>query len=65
MSVTTSPKGSYREEHVLAYLERHLPPWDGQRRWMILVTDPFSAHMGDNIRRLAWHMGYIVILHGG
>ena len=65
MSVTTSPKGSYREEHVLAYLERHLEPWSADRRWRILITDAFSAHMGDNIRRLAWHRGYIVILHGG
>ena len=65
MSVTTPPKGSYREEHVLAYLERHLEPWSGHRRWRILLTDAYAAHMGDNIRRLAWHRGYIVILHGG
>ena len=65
MSVTTSPKGSYREEHVLAYLERHLEPWSADRRWRILLTDAYAAHMGDNIRRLAWHRGYIVILHGG
>ncbi len=29
------------------------------------MTDAFSAHMGDNIRRLAWHRGCNVILHGG
>ena len=64
-TVVTSPRGSYREEHVLAYLERHLEPWSAGRRWRILLCDAFAAHMGSNVRRLAWQRGYIVILHGG
>jgi len=65
LSVVTGPKGSYREEHVLAFLERHLLPWTDGRRWRVMLMDAYGPQMSDNVRRLCWSRGYIVIIHGG
>ena len=65
LTVVTGPKGSYREEHILSYLETHLEPWTEDRRWRILMLDAYAPQMSDNVRRLAWMRGYIVIIHGG
>lgn len=65
LSVVTGPKGSYREEHVLAFLERFLEPMAPGRRWRILLMDAYGPQMSDNCRRLAWSRGYVVIIHGG
>ena len=55
--------GSYRTEHVLRYLERHLLPWTEERRlkndWRILGLDAYEAHKAQSIRDLAWSRGYI------
>ena len=34
-TVVTSPRGSFREEHVLAYLERHFETWSAGMRCKI------------------------------
>lgn len=65
LSVVTGPKGSYREEHVLQYLETHLPPMNPGRRWRLLLLDAYAPQMSDAVRRLCWQRGYIVIIHGG
>jgi hypothetical protein len=65
LSVVTGPKGSYREEHVLQYLERHLPQMTEGRRWRLLLLDAYAPQMSDSVRRLCWQRGYIVIIHGG
>ena len=65
LSVVTGPKGSYREEHVLQYLETHLPPMNEGRRWRLLLLDAYAPQMSDAVRRLCWQRGYIVIIHGG
>jgi hypothetical protein len=65
LSVVTSPKASYREEHVLTFLETHLEPWSVGRGWRILLMDAYKPQMTDNIRRLAWTRGYVVAIHGG
>ena len=65
LSVVTGPKASYREVHILNYLDRHLEPWGPGRQWRILFCDCFAPHMTDNVRRLAWLKGYILIIHGG
>ncbi|MCP4007872.1 MAG: hypothetical protein GY725_27125 [bacterium] len=65
LTVVTSLKGSYREEHVLSWMERHLPALAGSRRWRILVFDAFAPQMTEAVRRLAWERGYVLVLHGG
>ena len=65
LSVATGPKGPYRESHILSFLERHLEPWVEGRQWRILGLDAYGPQMTDNVRRLAWYRGYIVIIHGG
>lgn len=65
LTVCTSPKASYREEHVLNFLEAHLPQQTGGRRWRIMFADDFAAHKTDAVRRLCWQRGYVVLIHGG
>ena len=43
-TVTTSPKGSYREHDIITFLNRHLKPWTPGRRWYFLFADDFAAH---------------------
>ena len=64
-SVTTAPKGSYREQDVITFLKRHLEEWRPGRDWRILLADDFSAHKTANVRRLCWSRGYILLIHGG
>ena len=65
LSVVTGPKGSYREEHVLNYLERHLPLLTEGRRWRVILMDAYGPQMSEAVRRLCWQRGYVVIIHGG
>ena len=64
-SVTTAPKGSYREADIIAFLDTHLEKWTDGRRWRIIMADDFSAHETKNVRNLCWPRGYILVLHGG
>jgi hypothetical protein len=64
-SVTTSPKGSYREQDVISFLDKHLEAMYEGRDYRILLMDDFAAHKSENVRRLAWSRGYIVVIHGG
>ena len=65
LSVTVAPKGSYREEDVIQFLNKHLDEWGEGRDWRILLADDYSAHKTENVRHLAWSRGYILIIHGG
>ena len=65
LTVATSPKGSYREADVLNFLEAHLPLLEGDRRWRIIMADDYLPHKCDNVRRLCWSRGYILVAHGG
>jgi hypothetical protein len=47
LSVAVGPKGSYRQEHVLAYMRRHLAPMGPGRDWRILMCDVYSAHLDE------------------
>ena len=64
-SVTTAPKGSYRELDIIEFLNTHLEKWTEGRDWRILLADDFAAHKTMNIRNLCWSRGYILVLHGG
>ena len=39
LSVATSDKGSYKEEDILQFLDRHLPEMTPDRGWRILLLD--------------------------
>ena len=65
-SATTSPKGSYREHDVLAFIGAHLPAVaDDGRRWRILLADDYKAHKTSNVSNLAWERGCVMMHHGG
>ena len=64
-SVSTAPKGSYREQDIILFLERHLEEWREGRDWRILLADDASAHRTANVFNLAWSRGYVLLIHGG
>jgi hypothetical protein len=64
LSVVTGPKGSYREEHVLAFLDRHLEPLHEGRQWKLVLMDAYGPQMSDNVRLFCWHRKYVVVIHG-
>jgi hypothetical protein len=64
-TVTVGPKGSYREQDIISFLQKHLDPWREGRDWRILLADDYSAHKTDNVWNLCWSRGYILLIHGG
>ena len=64
-TVITSEKGFYRSEDVLNFLDHHLPQWRPGRKWRIIMADDYSPHKTDNVWRLCWERGYMMIPHGG
>ena len=65
LSVVTGPKGSYREEHMLNFLEASLEEWKPGRQWRILLLDAYKPQQTENVRRLAWSKGYVLVNLGG
>jgi hypothetical protein len=65
ISVTVAPKGSYREQDVIEFLNKHLDEWTEGRDWRILLADDYAAHKTENVRQLAWSRGYVLIVLGG
>ena len=65
LTVTTQERGSYRECDVLSFLEKHLPEMSPGRDWRIILADDFSAHKTENVFRLCWNRGYVLLIHGG
>ncbi|MCP4243633.1 MAG: hypothetical protein GY772_24025, partial [bacterium] len=61
LTVVTGPRGSYREEHILNYLETLVP----ERPWRVLLCDAYGPQTTAAVRRVAWQHGYVVIIHGG
>ena len=35
------------------------------RRWRIALADDFGPHKTDNVFRLCWQRGYVMMAHGG
>ena len=62
-TLTTSPSGSYRTEHVVEFLQTHLAEWSEERHkamdWRILGLDAYAAHKSDAIADVAWSHGYL------
>jgi hypothetical protein len=69
LSVQWAPKGSYRQEHIIAYLKRWLRPWTTLRQKTgdvrILMLDVAGSHLGDEVVEEAWRHGYVTIYHYG
>jgi len=65
LTAVTGPKGSYREEHLLTFLEATLEEWKPGRQWRILLLDAYAPQQTDNVRRLAWSKGYVLVNLGG
>ena len=65
VTVVTGSSGSYKEEDILAFLNKHLLPWGPGRRWELFFLDAYAPGLTDNVQRLCWTKGYIEITHGG
>ena len=65
VTVVTGGSGSYKEEDILAFLREHLVPWQHRQRWEIFILDAYAPGLTDNVQRLCWEHGYILITHGG
>ena len=51
VTVVTGPKGSYREEHIINFLEAHLEKWGPGRRWELIFLDAYAPGLTDNVQR--------------
>ena len=49
VTVVTGPKGSYREEHILNFFERHLDLWSRGRKWEVVMLDAYAPGLTDNV----------------
>ena len=63
-SVTTSPSGSYREHHILEFLDRHLPLMSTSRRWRIMFSDDYGPGKTLSVFNKCWSKGYVSMNHG-
>lgn len=64
-TVVTGPSGSYKEGDILNFLEEHLDAWGPNRRWEFVFLDAYAPGLTDNVQRLCWTRGYILVTHGG
>ena len=69
VSLQYAVKGSYRGEHILAYLRRWLDEWTPARQaandWRILMLDVAKSHVDEAVMDLAASRGYICLFHYG
>ena len=65
VSVVTGPSGSYREEDILRFLKKWCDPWGPGRKWEFILLDAYAPGLTNNVQRLCWLRGYIVVAHGG
>lgn len=59
------PKGSYRTDHVIEFLRRHLEPASPGRDWRIVMADFYGPHADTTVFELCWAHQYVLILIGG
>ena len=69
VSFACGPKGSYREDTIVQFIERHLPAWSEERAaardYRVLMLDVATSHCGDAVWEAAWARGYVTLLHYG
>ena len=59
------PKGSYRTEHVVSFLQQHLEVASPGRDWRIILADFYGPHADDTVFDLCWSRQYVILLIGG
>ena len=64
-SAQVGPKGTYRTEHVVEFLRRHLEPACEGRDWRICLADFYGPHADDVVFDLCWSHQYVLLLIGG
>ena len=57
ISVTTSPKATYRESDIIDMVARHHPDPTPHSQIEIELSDDFSAHKTDAVRDAQWSKG--------
>ena len=69
ISIQWAEKGSYRHEHLLAFLRRWLDPFTPERReagdWRILMMDCATSHLEASVADICMERGYVVLYHYG
>ena len=50
---------------MLNFLEASLEEWKPGRQWRILLLDAYAPQQTENVRRLAWSKGYVLVNLGG
>ena len=68
-SLAWAEKGSYRQPHILEFLNRWLPPWTPERAaaadYRVLFLDVAGSHVSAEVTDFAWTRGYVVLFHYG
>jgi hypothetical protein len=69
VSFQFADKGSYRQEHIIQYLDRWLEEWTPERRaagdWRILYMDVARSHVSEGVTQFAHDRGYCCLYHYG
>ena len=65
VSVAVSPSASYNTDDVIDYLDKVLLHWGASRKWRILMSDAYSAHLDVRVQELCWERGYLMVYIGG
>ena len=64
LSVSTSPKATYREEHVVGFLRRHFQR-GRDAKWRIMGLDMFGPQTTPNVFNCCWHQNQVLINQPG
>ena len=64
LSVTTSPKATYREEHVIGFLRRHYQRGP-EATWRIMGLDMYGPQTTPNVFNCCWHQKQVLINQPG
>ena len=68
-SVTWAPKGSYRHDDILGYIQRWCEEWTEARAaandYRIMLLDVARSHIGKDIVDELWSRGYLCLYHYG
>ena len=60
-----SPKGSYWEGDVIAFLDKHPEPWKEGCDWPSFFADDYAALKSENTFLFSWQRGYVLSIRGG
>ena len=68
-TVQWADKGSYKKEHFIEFLRRHLDEWTPERAvhndYRICYSDVAASHCGSDVQEFCWSRGYVMLYHFG